>query len=179
MTLRRMILVAMAITIVFVQEQVLMIVPNVQLTVALLVIYARVFSLKENITLIFVYVLLDSLYMGTLNPFYMTPMLIGWSLIPISLHIFLPKTNNEKTLALFGLVFSFVYGWVFIPFHMIQTGIHTWWPYLLADIPFQIVMGVSSYISILWVYQPLVRLIRQEMEKLEHQFKPIYHPHEK
>ncbi len=151
-----------------------MFIPNVQFTVALLVVYASIFTYKENMILIFVYVILDNLYMGTFSPFYLMPMLIAWSLIPTVYHFLLRRTTNEKKLACFGLVFGFVYGWVFIPFHMIQTGIHTWWPYLLADLPFEIIMATSGFLTILWTYQPLYRLMRSEMAKLEHQFDTAY-----
>lgn len=158
---------AMCVTILFVQEQLLVILPNIQFTTMLLVLFASLFTLKENIVMIIVYVFLDSLYMGALNPLYMTPMLIGWMLIPISYNLLLRKTHNEIILAFFGLLFGFIYGWVFIPFRMLELGISEFWPYLLLDIPFEILMALSNFLTILWLYKPLYRTLSVELEMLD------------
>ena len=153
-----MILLAFAISILFVQEQALMFLPNIQFTVVLLIVYSSVFSKKDMFVLIFVYVFLDSMYYGGLNPFYMIPMLLAWSLIPIVHHTVLQHTKNEYILAIFALVFGFVYGWMFIPFQMIQTSITNPIPYLMADILFEVIMGTTGFLSVLWVYKPLLNL---------------------
>lgn len=153
-----MILLAFAISILFVQEQILAFLPNIQLTVVLLIVYSSVFSKKEMFILIFVYVFLDSMYYGGLNPFYMIPMLLGWSLIPIVHHGLLKHTKNEYVLAIFALIFGFVYGWMFIPFHMIQTSIMNPIPYLVGDFLFEVIMGTTGFLTVLWVYKPLLHL---------------------
>lgn len=153
-----MILLAFAISILFVQEQVLAFLPNIQFTVVLLLVYSSVFSKKEMFILIFVYVFLDSMYYGGLNPFYMMPMLLAWSLIPIVHHGFLKHTKNEYILAIFALIFGFVYGWMFIPFHMIQTSIMNPIPYLVGDLLFEVIMGTTGFLTVLWVYKPLLNL---------------------
>ncbi len=170
-TLKRMIFVAMAATILFVQEQLLTILPNVQLTVLLLVLFSSVLTFRETMTVIFVHVILDSLFMGAFYPFYMAPMFIGWSLIPIAYHTVLRRTTNDFKLAVFGLVHAFLYGWTFIPFVMIQTGIYNFWPYLIADLPFEIIMGVSSFITILWLFKPLHKMLSRELNKSDHHWR--------
>jgi energy-coupling factor transport system substrate-specific component len=153
-----MIMLAFAIAILFVQEQVLAFLPNIQFSVVLLIVYSSVFSKKEMFVLIFVYVFLDSMYYGGLNPFYMIPMLLAWSLIPIIHHSVLHHTKNEYVLAIFALFFGFIYGWMFIPFHMIQTSIMNPIPYLVGDLLFEVIMGTTGFLSVLWVYRPLVNL---------------------
>ena len=64
-------------------------------------------------------------------------------------------------LALFALGFGFVYGWVFIPFHMIQTSITNPIPYLLADILFESIMAISGFLTVLWVYKPIYNVFDQ------------------
>ncbi len=170
----------MCVTILFVQEQLLTFLPNIQFTVLLLVLYASLFTFRENMALIFVHVLLDNLYMGTFNPFYMTPMFIGWTLIPIAYHTFLKETTSEVKLAIFGLGFGFVYGWVYIPFYMLQTGMtdsQAFYAYLIADIPFEIIMAASSFFTILWLYKPLYAILSKEMEKYEHFVIPVRKHH--
>jgi len=158
METRKMIMLAFAISILFVQEQILVFLPNIQFTVVLLIVYSSVFSKKEMFVIIFVYVFLDSMYYGGLNPFYFIPMLLAWSLIPIVHHGLLKRTRNEYVLAVFALMFGFVYGWMFIPFHMIQTSIMNPIPYLLSDLLFEVIMGTTGFLTVLWMYGPLVRL---------------------
>lgn len=153
-----MIILAFAISILFVQEQILAFLPNVQFTVVLLIVYSSVFSKKEMFVLIFVYVFLDSMYYGGLNPFYMTPMLLAWGLIPVIHHTLLNHTRNEYILAVFALFFGFIYGWMFVPFYMIQTSIMNPIPYLMADLLFEFIMGATGFLTVLWVYKPLLNL---------------------
>lgn len=161
METKRMLMVAMAIAIVFVQEQLLVMIPNVQFTVVLLVVFASIFSFREMTVLILGYVLLDNMYMGGFNLFYMVPMIVAWMLIPISYHTILKRTNNEHYLAIFAFVFGFVYGWMFIPFNMIQYGVTNVIPYLIADIWFEVTMAVVGSITVLYLFKPLHKTLCQ------------------
>ncbi len=164
--LKRHIFMAMCISILFVQEQLLMIVPNVQFTTLLIVLYASLFKFRETVAIILIYVFFDNLFMSSFHPLYTTAMIIGWLIIPVAYHTLLNKTTSETKLALFGLSFGFVYGWVFIPFRMFEHGIDIFWPYLLADIPFEIIMAVSNYVTIILLFQPLRRIVSQEFDAL-------------
>ena len=155
MKIRRMTMIAMSVAILFVQEQMLMILPNISFSVLLIILYASVFELKENIILITAYVILDNMFLGGFNLFYMIPMLLAWYIIPVSYHTFLRKTKNEVTLARFALVFGFVYGWIFIPFSLIQMGMNNFIPYLTADILFEITMAISGFLTVYWLFKPL------------------------
>ena len=115
--------------------------------------------------MIFVYVFLDSMYMGTMDLFYMVPMMIGWSIIPVVHHTLLRNTNNEYILAVFALSFGFMYGWVFIPFRMFQFGISEVWPYFIADLPFEIIMAVVGFGTVLLAFKPLKRVLDQVIEQ--------------
>jgi hypothetical protein len=155
-TTRQLLTIAFAITITFVQEQVLLFIPNVQFTVLLIILFSSIFTFKESIVYVIGYVLLDSLYMGGFNLFYMVPMLLSWALIPMLYHTVLKKTSNEYILGGFAFIFGFVYGWMFIPFNMLQTGIYNVVPYLIADIPFEIIMAVTGFVTVVWLYKPLL-----------------------
>jgi len=159
METKKILRVSLAIAIIFTQEQLLMFIPNVQLTVLLIILFVSVFSFKESIMMITAYVFLDSLYMGGFNLFYMVPMMLAWYLIPLSYHTFLRKTKSEHKLALFALVFGFIYGWMFIPFNMVQTGIPNFLPYLIADFPFELIMATTGFLTVLWIYKPLYKVL--------------------
>ena len=165
MPLKRLIFMAMCITIVFVQEQILTIIPNVQFTTLLLVLYVSLFKWRESVAMIVIYVILDNLYMNSFNPIYTPAMLIAWLTIPLVYYTVLRATKSEVKLAVFGLLFGIYYGWVFIPFRMFELGITEFWPYLMLDIPFQIIMAASNFITILWLYKPLYSTLSFEMEE--------------
>ena len=164
MTTRRLLMIAFAITITFVQEQMLLILPNVQFTVLLVIVFTSVFTFKESMTYIIAYVILDNMYLGGFNLFYMIPMFLAWSLIPISYHTFLRRTQNEYYLGFFAFVFGFVYGWSFIPFNMIQTGISNFYLYLSADIMFEIIMAVVGFVTVIWLFKPLTSVLQKLMQ---------------
>ncbi len=166
MPLKRLIFMAMCITIVFVQEQILTIIPNVQFTTLLLVLYVSLFKWRESVAMIVIYVILDNLYMNSFNPIYTPAMLLAWLTIPLLYYTVLGQTKSEVKLAVFGLLYGFYYGWVFIPFRMVELGITEFWPYLMLDIPFQIIMAVSNFITILWLYKPLYTTLNFEMDAL-------------
>ncbi|MBN2605250.1 MAG: hypothetical protein JXR62_05415 [Bacilli bacterium] len=159
MSTKKMLMIAISIAIIFTQEQLLMFLPNIQFTVLLIIVFTSVYSFKETIILITGYVFLDSMYMGGLNPFYITPMLLAWYVIPIAYHTVLRKTKNEISLSIFAFVFGIIYGLTFIPFQMIQFGITTLWPYLLNDIPFELIMAFTGTLTVLWMYKPLYGLM--------------------
>lgn len=161
MNTKKMMMISLSIAIVFTQEQLLVFLPNIQLTVVLIIVFVSVYSFKESIILITAYVLLDNMYMGGMNPLYLMPMLLAWYLIPISYHTFLRKTKNELYLGIFAFGFGFVYGWMYIPFKMLEQGIFEFWPYLLADILFEVIMAVFGLLTVVWLYKPLYKVMNE------------------
>ena len=161
MDTKKLLMISLSIAIIFTQEQLLMFLPNVQLTVLLIILFVSVYSFKESIIMITAYVLLDSLYMGGFNVFYMVPMLLAWYLIPLSYNTILRRTKSEHKLAIFALIFGFIYGWMFIPFNMIQTGVPHFLPYLIADIPFELIMATTGFLTVLWMYKPLYNVLTE------------------
>ncbi|MEC9485068.1 MAG: hypothetical protein UMR38_04265 [Candidatus Izemoplasma sp.] len=160
MQTRQLLMIAFAIAITFTQEQVLVFLPNIQFTVLLVFVFASVFSLKEMTIYIIGYVLIDSLYMGGFNLFYMVPLMINWLMIAYIYHALFKDSDNLYLKAILAFAFGFVYGWMFIPFHMLQTGINQFWPYLLADLPYEIIMATTGFLTVLWGYEPLVKVLR-------------------
>ncbi|MFK5884247.1 MAG: hypothetical protein QM489_07930 [Candidatus Izemoplasma sp.] len=159
MKTRRLLAISLSVAIIFSLEQVLMFLPNVQLTTLLIFIFVSFFTFKESVLMISIYVLIDNLYLGGFNVFYMMPMFIAWNLIPVAYHTVLRKTKSEYILAFFAFGFGFVYGWIFIPFVVIQTGMNNFIPYLIADIPFEIIMAFTNFATIFWLYKPLYKKI--------------------
>lgn len=163
MNIRKMTLMGALVSLLLVQEQILTFLPNIQFSTLLILIFVSHFTFKESLTMLLVYVVLDSLWMGAINPFYMVPMFLGWSVIPVAYHSFLRRTQNPHLLAFFGVFMASLYGLAFMPFAVFQTGV-SMSVYLVADIPFQILMALSNFLTILWLYEPLNRRFKSALQ---------------
>lgn len=166
MQTKKIALFAILTALLLVQEQALSFIPNVQFSTLLILLFASSFKLRDSLTMIAVYVVIDSLYMGAFNLMYMVPMYIGWSMIPLGYQLLFKDKNHPLGLAFFGLILGFIYGFLFMPFAVILTGVDPW-AYLLADIPFQIVMAISNFLTILWLYPPLKKVYQENIPIFE------------
>jgi hypothetical protein len=157
MTTRKMAIIAMLTAMLLIQEQALSFIPNVQFSTLLIVLFASTFKMRDTLVMIAVYVIIDSLYMGAFNVIYMIPMYLGWALIPLGYHLFFKGKERPYGLAFFGFGLGFLYGLMFMPFAVMLTGVDPI-VYLMADFPFQVVMAVSNFLTILWLYPPLKKV---------------------
>lgn len=85
-------------------------------------------------------------------------MLLGWSLIPIIINVFFKKVENPIVLALVGLSCSFIYSWMFIIPQVIITKVDLI-AYLVADLFFELILALTSFLTILWLYKPCSKLL--------------------
>ena len=85
-------------------------------------------------------------------------MLFGYIIIPIVMNTIFKNVSNIYILSVLGIVFSLIYSWCFILPNVIILKINVL-EYLVADIYFEILMAVSSFLSILWLYNRLVKLL--------------------
>ncbi|MBN2504364.1 MAG: hypothetical protein JXB20_03365 [Bacilli bacterium] len=148
----------MFLAVLVVQEQLLVLLPNIQLTAVLLMVYAAVLPSSLLGVLVFAYVLLDSMLMGSLNLLYVIPMLAAWLTF-----VYVARLLRDRSIfiiLIFAFLYGFVYGWFFIPAAMIERGIAIAWPYFLADLPFEIVMAVNNYFTVLLLYPLLKNLLK-------------------
>ena len=152
-------LIAVLAAILFVQEQVLSFLPNIQLTVFLLVLYSKIFKLWKVLLVIVIHVLLDNLFMGSFSIYYFPFMLLGWSIIPIIINIFFKNNENSIVLAIVGFGCSFIYCFLFaIPQMLLtETSLMT---YLAADFSFEIILAISSFLAILWLFKPCYKIMK-------------------
>lgn len=151
-------LIAIMTTILFVQEQLLINLPNIQLTVFLMVLYSKKFGLGKSVIIIILYTLLDNLYMGSFSIMYTPAMLVGWLLIPLTLCTLFKKVNNSIVLALLGVLYSFIYCWLYVVPNYLIMNIDPV-AYIIADIVFEVVLAVCSFVTILLLYKPCSKII--------------------
>ena len=151
---------AICTSILVVQEQILGFLPNIQLTLFLMVVFSKKLGLIRTIIIITCYTLIDGLIGGPFNIIYITFMLIGWLIIPILLCTIFKKVQSPLYLALLGVMFAFTYSWINIIPNLILTSA-TIISYLIADYPFELLLAASSFLSILWLYTPIERVFKK------------------
>lgn len=153
--------IAMLTVVVFTVEQALAFIPNIQLTVLLFIIYTKIVGFKKTMVIVLLHTMADNLYNGSLNPYIVLPMFIGWSMIPVLLSTVFRKLDSPVYMMVFAFVFGFIYGMVFIPFASYQFGINIG-AYFLSDLPFEALMGVSGAISVGLFYTPLMTFLKEQ-----------------
>lgn len=138
------------------QEYALLGIPNVQLTVVLLLVYAAVLPWSALVPLTVAYVVLDNWIMGSLNIVYFVPMLAAWLLL-VTVGKGLAK-GPRWAMVLWGTAFGFVYGWFFAIPQTILLHVDLW-AYLAADFPFEVVMASTDFVTVAFLHPPLVSLL--------------------
>lgn len=168
-TIKDLTIIVVSASILFVQQLALSFIPNVQFSVLLVIMYTKILGFKKTSLIIIIHVLAVNLLspMGPVVPTLIPAMFIAWMLIPILLSTLLKHVHSAIWLSIFGFVYGFIYGWVFIPFTVWFLDV-PFLPYLIWDIPFEIIMAISNMISILWLYDPLKKAFVQQ---LEHKFE--------
>lgn len=164
MKVRDITLISIFATVLFVQEQVLSLLPNIQLTILLLVVYSKTLGFTKTSIIIVIHTILDNLVMGSFNLLVIPFMALGWFIIPVLLFTIFKKVNSSNGLAFVGIILSLLYSWILIYPGMIIQEL-SFREYLIGDIVFEVVLAASSFITILWLYEPLSSLIK----KLENQ----------
>lgn len=175
--LRNIVIIAFMATILVAQEEALTIIPNFQFTFLLIITYSVVFGFKRTFFIILIHVLLDNLLMGTFNVFAICPMLFSYTLIPLVISIF--KITNSLKLAFLSILFSLIYVISFIPFGLYILDVK-FEQYIIADIPYDLVLICTNFLLVLWVYEPLRKVLNMliadyemknsydEIEDIEH-----------
>ena len=157
LTVKDMALIAMFAAILFIQEEALTFIPNVQLTVFLLVFYSKRLGFVRTTLIIIIHVILDNLVMGSFSVIWTPAMFVGWMLIPIVICTIFRKIENFIILAIMGAVLSFTYCWCFILPNYLVMHISPI-KYLASDIVFELILAASSFVSILFLYIPCKKI---------------------
>ena len=159
-------LLAMFTAILFIQEEALTFLPNIQLTVFLLVLYSKRLGFIRTSIIIFIHVILDNLVMGSFSIIWTPAMYVGWMLIPIVICTIFRKVENFMVLATMGAVLSFTYCWCFVVPNYFVLHIKPL-VYLASDVTFECILASSSFISIMFLYVPCRNLfIKFEIGKI-------------
>ena len=141
-----------------IQKELLAFIPNVSLTVFLIVLYSKAFGMKKTLFILLVYVLLDNIIMGNMGLIFVPFQYIGWALIPLLLCTVFRGVHDPLRLALLSALFSFLYCWIMVIPGVIVMHVSAG-AYLAADITFELVLAASSFVSVLLLYRPCYRVL--------------------
>lgn len=149
---------AMMACVLFVQKEALSFIPDVSLTVLLMIVYSICLGFRRASLIILAYTLLDNLVWGSFNVIYTPFMIVGWMLIPICTCTIFRKVRDPIALAFVSLIYSLVYCWLFIIPQVFILHVE-FWQYLLADLPWEGVFAASNFVAVLLLSNPVIKLI--------------------
>lgn len=149
-------LIALLTVILFLQEQILSFIPNVQLTVFFFVLYSKKLDFVKTILIGIIYVILDNI-IGGFNLLFLPFMLLGWLIIPMLINTIFKKVESNIYLALLGILFSLIYSWINIIPGCIMFNMD-FITYLKGDLIWEITLASSSFLTILLLYNPCSKL---------------------
>lgn len=157
-------LIAILSSLIFIQEELLSFLPNIQFTIFLIVLFSKKLGLLRTSLIVIIHVILDNLFMNSFNIIYTPWMLIGWLLIPLTLCTVFKGVESNVWLACLGILYSIIYCMLFIiPTVMINEVDPL--AYFISDIPFECLLAASSFLSILWLYKPCAKVLDNLLEK--------------
>jgi len=147
------VLIALFSAVLFIQEQFLTFIPNVQLTIFLIILFSKKLGVLKTFLIIIIHVIIDGLFTSSLGIIYTPFIFIGLLIIPITLHTIFKKISSTIALSLLSVLYAVIYSWLFlIPFvYILHVDPVT---YIIADIPFQLLLASSSFMSTLALYKP-------------------------
>lgn len=144
--------------IIVVQKLLLAVIPNFQFSTILLILFFYVFGTKPMLLITLLYVIVDNLWLGTFHVIYTPVMFIAWSSLLLLLIPFKNKSINVWFLGLIGIIhvvmYSACFGITTALIHEIDVI-----AYVLADIPFTLILMVSNFLTIIWLFKPLYNVM--------------------
>ena len=153
---KKLVMIAMFIAIIFAQEEALTVIPNVQLTVLLLMVYGAVVGPLWGTVIVLAHCLFDNLFMASLMPSVFFPMAIGWEIV--MLFGWISKKWPIILKIVLSIVGALIYCWLFVLFNWLMIPMIDIYKYIIADIPFEIVLMTSSGISVALLYIPIYNI---------------------
>lgn len=165
-SIQRLVVLAILTAILFVFEEALAFLPNIQVTVLLLFVYTKCLNTKEVTLIILIHTLLDNLFMSSFNIFYTSLMFLGWMNIVLCLKVFFKKITNPLLLACISVLCAFIYSFIFLIGNVLIYEVR-FLEYWIADLPFEALLALSSFITVLWLYEPLSEKLMWLLRKSE------------
>ena len=81
-------------------------------------------------------------------------MLVAWLSYVFILKVLFKKVESELKLAIWGIIFAFIYSWLFVFVSVLVQEVSLL-EYFILDIPFEIMFALANFVTIYWLYQPV------------------------
>ena len=135
-----------------VQKLVFSFLPNISLTVFLIILFSKKLNMLENIIVLLIFTVVDNIIMGS---FIMMPFIfIGWVFTPIIIKTLFKKANSPISLSFISILSCLFYVLIMFLFTVIVYKVDPL-VYLANDIVFDLILISSSFLSVLWLYKPV------------------------
>lgn len=162
MTVKKLCYLVVLTTILFVQEELLTPIPSVQLTFFLIMIYGATVGIGYASLIVVAHVLLDNLFMSSFTIQTIGPMLIGYFIT--LLMGYLLRGKSEILNGIVNALCAVIYSALFIPVNIFVYDVEPY-AYIIADIPFVLVMMTCNLFCALFLYKPIYKLLNNEFNK--------------
>lgn len=162
MKIKDITIIALFSAIIFVQEQLLSFIPNVQLTMLLVILYTRIFGIGKTTIIVLIHTTLDNLVNGSFSLVYTPAMFVGWEIAVIGTSTLLKKCNNSLAIGISSIIFSIFYSLMFFLTSLLFLEIDPI-AYLISDIWFTLIFALSNFVIILWVLLPLEKVLKDKI----------------
>ena len=162
MTVKKLCYLVVLTTIIFVQEELLTPIPSVQLTFFLVMIYGATLGIGYGSLIVVAHVLLDNLYMSSFGITTIGPMLIGYEITLIMGYLL--RGKNEILNGIVNALCAVIYCALFIPVNIFVYDVEPL-AYVIADIPFVLVLMTCNMFCALFLYKPIYKVLTNEFNK--------------
>lgn len=155
----RLVLIAFLSTILIISKEALSVIPNVELVTLLLILYTNILGLKTTIYITFIFTTVQALIYPP-HLWIITYYLI-WPILVIATYLLNKINNDYHKFALLGAVFGLSFGAFDSLILSFVYGFHAYIPIWIRGLPWDLVHGLSNYITILILYSPLKRTLEK------------------
>lgn len=122
-------------------------------------IYGAKLDLKWGVLIIMCHVLLDNLVMGSLVPHVMIPMFLGYLITLFA--GFVSRNRSIWIKCCFCVLAILIYTQLFALSSILLYDV-SYIVYMTGDLPFTIVLIVFSVITMIWLYEPISKIIESK-----------------
>lgn len=159
--LKRLTMLTLYAAVLVVSDWALSYIPNIQVSMLLVVLLATLVPMRESLPVVTAYVIIDNLLYGGLT-LYTIPMLFSWYGVVLVATLVKKYISSSKAFAILSIPLSV---WYALPFMGMSVYLYSLDPvaYILADIPFWILMALSSYFTIDLLYSPLHKMLKERL----------------
>ncbi|WP_283607972.1 hypothetical protein [Faecalispora anaeroviscerum] len=151
-TIRELTELAVCTAVIFVLQVTLAILPNIETTTLLIMLYTRWFR-RKTLWIIYVFAVLEGVYYGF--QIWWVMYLYVWTILWLAVLLLERKPRSVYFWAAVGSIYGLMFGFLCSFPYLVVGGVYaavSWW---IAGIPFDLIHGFGNFILILVLYKPL------------------------